>query len=151
MPGGFGKRGVEGKIMAARYARENKIPYLGICLGMQVALIEYARHMAGLPHANSTEFDPQTEQPVVALINEWQNHDGKVEQRTLDLGEDVDNNWQVLSGAKAGDRLVVDGTQKARPGVAVKTVEVAVDPATGLTVNPTRQADARPAPGTTEQ
>ncbi|MBD8530363.1 MULTISPECIES: CTP synthase [unclassified Massilia] len=88
VPGGFGKRGVEGKIMAARYARENKIPYLGICLGMQVALIEYARHMAGLPNANSTEFDLETDQPVVALINEWQNHDGKVEQRdeNSDLG-----------------------------------------------------------------
>jgi CTP synthase len=88
VPGGFGKRGVEGKIMAARYARENKIPYLGICLGMQVALIEYARHMAGLPNANSTEFDLDTDQPVVALINEWQNHDGKVEKRdeNSDLG-----------------------------------------------------------------
>lgn len=88
VPGGFGKRGVEGKIIAARYARENKIPYLGICLGMQVALIEYARNMAGLSHANSTEFDLDTEQPVVALINEWQNHDGKVETRdeNSDLG-----------------------------------------------------------------
>ncbi|MBV8634806.1 MAG: CTP synthase [Burkholderiaceae bacterium] len=81
VPGGFGKRGVEGKIMAARYAREHKIPYLGICLGMQVALIEYARNMAGLDHANSTEFDDQTPNPVVALITEWQNHDGKVERR----------------------------------------------------------------------
>jgi CTP synthase len=88
VPGGFGKRGVEGKIAAARFARESKIPYLGICLGMQVALIEYARHMAGLTKANSTEFDPDTEQPVVALINEWQNHDGKVERRDVnsDLG-----------------------------------------------------------------
>lgn len=81
VPGGFGKRGVEGKIAAARFARENKIPYLGICLGMQVALIEYARNMAGLTKANSTEFDLDTDQPVVALINEWQNHDGKVERR----------------------------------------------------------------------
>ncbi len=88
VPGGFGKRGVEGKIAAARYAREHQIPYLGICLGMQVALIEYARNKAGLPHANSTEFDTETDQPVVALINEWQNHDGKVEQRDVnsDLG-----------------------------------------------------------------
>jgi len=88
VPGGFGKRGVEGKILAARYARENKIPYLGICLGMQVALIEYARNKAGLTMANSTEFDAETEQPVVALINEWQNHDGKVETRdeNSDLG-----------------------------------------------------------------
>jgi len=88
VPGGFGKRGVEGKILAARYARENKIPYLGICLGMQVALIEYARNKAGLTMANSTEFDLETEQPVVALINEWQSHDGKVELRdeNSDLG-----------------------------------------------------------------
>ncbi len=84
VPGGFGKRGVEGKIAAARYARENKIPYLGICLGMQVALLEYARNKAGLSKANSTEFDADTEQPVVALINEWQNHDGKVELRSAD-------------------------------------------------------------------
>ncbi|HEV2612752.1 MAG TPA: CTP synthase [Noviherbaspirillum sp.] len=84
VPGGFGKRGVEGKIAAARYARENKVPYLGICLGMQVALIEFARHKAGLTKSNSTEFDPDTEQPVVALITEWQNHDGKVERRDAD-------------------------------------------------------------------
>jgi CTP synthase len=88
VPGGFGKRGVEGKIASARFARENKIPYLGICLGMQVALIEYARHKADLTKANSTEFDQETEQPVVALITEWQNHDGKVERRDVnsDLG-----------------------------------------------------------------
>ena len=88
VPGGFGKRGVEGKIAAAKYARENNIPYLGICLGMQVALIEYARNKTGLAKANSTEFDPDTEHPVVALINEWQNHDGKVEKRDAnsDLG-----------------------------------------------------------------
>ena len=88
VPGGFGKRGVEGKIAAARFARENKIPYLGICLGMQVALIEYARNVAGLTNSNSTEFDAETEQPVVALINEWQNHDGKIERRDInsDLG-----------------------------------------------------------------
>ncbi|MET0264730.1 MAG: CTP synthase [Duganella sp.] len=88
VPGGFGKRGVEGKIMAAQFARENKIPYLGICLGMQVALIEYARHKAGLTSANSTEFDLDTAQPVVALIDEWQGQDGKVEKRdeNSDLG-----------------------------------------------------------------
>jgi len=88
VPGGFGKRGVEGKIEAARYARESKVPYLGICLGMQVALIEFARHKAGLANANSTEFDADTEHPVVALITEWQNHDGKIEKRDAnsDLG-----------------------------------------------------------------
>ncbi len=88
VPGGFGKRGVEGKIMAIRYARENDVPYLGICLGMQLAVIEYARHKAGLAGANSTEFDADTPHPVVALITEWQNRDGSIEQRTetSDLG-----------------------------------------------------------------
>ena len=88
VPGGFGKRGVEGKIKAIRYARENGIPYLGICLGMQLAVIEYARHMAGLANANSTEFDPDTPHPVVALITEWQNRDGSIEKRSenSDLG-----------------------------------------------------------------
>jgi CTP synthase len=88
VPGGFGKRGVEGKIKAIRFARENKIPYLGICLGMQLAIIEYARDKAGLVNANSTEFDPNTPHPVVALITEWQNRDGTVERRDhrSDLG-----------------------------------------------------------------
>ena len=88
VPGGFGKRGVEGKIAAAQYARENKVPYLGICLGMQVALIEFARHVAGLKNANSTEFDPDTENPVVALITEWADRAGKIVQRNenSDLG-----------------------------------------------------------------
>ena len=84
VPGGFGKRGVEGKIAAARYARENRVPYLGICLGMQVATIEYARHKAGLPHANSTEFDPATPEPVIALITEWKDADGSIQQRHAD-------------------------------------------------------------------
>ncbi|MBQ3883381.1 MAG: CTP synthase [Succinivibrio sp.] len=88
VPGGFGKRGVEGKILAAKYARENNVPYLGICLGMQVALIEYARNVAGLKNANSTEFDPETKYPVVALITEWKDESGKIEKRTdkSDLG-----------------------------------------------------------------
>jgi len=88
VPGGFGKRGVEGKILAAQYAREKKIPYLGICLGMQVATIEYARHKAGLADANSTEFDPDTPHPVIALIDEWEDRDGSVQKRTAqsDLG-----------------------------------------------------------------
>jgi CTP synthase len=81
VPGGFGKRGVEGKILAAQYAREHKRPYLGICLGMQVATIEYARHMAGLLGANSTEFDPETPHPVIALIDEWQDADGSIQKR----------------------------------------------------------------------
>jgi len=88
VPGGFGKRGVEGKIDAIRYAREKGIPYLGICLGMQLAVIEYARHVAGLEGANSTEFDPETKHPVVALITEWQNRDGTIERRAAnsDMG-----------------------------------------------------------------
>ncbi|MDT8311482.1 MAG: CTP synthase [Methylophaga sp.] len=84
VPGGFGKRGVEGMIQTAQYARENKIPYLGICLGMQVAVIEYARHKAGLEGAFSTEFDPNTPHPVIGLITEWQKEDGSVEQRSED-------------------------------------------------------------------
>jgi CTP synthase len=88
VPGGFGKRGVEGKIKAIRYARENGLPYLGICLGMQLAVIEYARHVVGLENAHSTEFEPATPHPVIALINEWQDRDGRVEHRDAnsDLG-----------------------------------------------------------------
>ncbi|MEB4592067.1 CTP synthase [Candidatus Thiothrix sp. Deng01] len=88
VPGGFGKRGVEGKIRAVQYARENRIPYLGICLGMQVAVIEFARHCAGLANAHSTEFFPGTPDPVIGLITEWQTEDGKIEKRSQnsDLG-----------------------------------------------------------------
>jgi CTP synthase len=81
VPGGFGTRGIEGKILAAQYARENNVPYLGICLGMQVAIIEYARHMAKLPAANSTEFDPKTPYPVVSLVSQWMTASGQVEER----------------------------------------------------------------------
>ena len=84
VPGGFGERGVEGKILAAQYARENKVPYLGICLGMQVALIEFARNVAGLEDAHSTEFNPETPHPVVGLINEWLDEAGQVEYRDED-------------------------------------------------------------------
>jgi CTP synthase len=88
VPGGFGKRGIEGKIVAVQFARENRIPYLGICLGMQVATIEYARHVAGLAGANSTEFDPGCAHPVIALIEEWQDRDGSIQKRNAssDLG-----------------------------------------------------------------
>ena len=82
VPGGFGVRGVEGKIETARYAREQKIPYLGICLGMQVATIEYARNMAGIAGATSTEFDPETAAPVIALVTEWEDADGNVHKRS---------------------------------------------------------------------
>lgn len=88
VPGGFGERGVEGKISAVRYAREKKIPYLGICLGMQVAVIEAARSLANLDNANSTEFDPQTAHPVIALVTEWKDKEGNLEERSEehDLG-----------------------------------------------------------------
>ena len=88
VPGGFGGRGVEGKILAAKYARENKVPYLGICLGMQVALIEYARNVAGLTDANSTEFNIHSKAPVVGLITEWLDAEGNIEIRDekSDLG-----------------------------------------------------------------
>jgi len=84
VPGGFGLRGVEGKIAAVKYARENKIPYLGICLGMQVAVIEIARHLASLESAHSTEFDTETPHPVIGLIREWQDASGQVETRDAD-------------------------------------------------------------------
>ena len=88
VPGGFGKRGTEGKIRAIQFARENKVPYLGICLGMQLAVIEFARHCAGLLNANSTEFDSLADTPVVALITEWKDRSGQVQVRTdqSDLG-----------------------------------------------------------------
>jgi CTP synthase len=104
VPGGFGKRGVEGKIAAIRHAREQRIPYLGICLGMQLAVIEYARGVAGLAGANSTEFDPATPHPVVALITEWQNRDGSIEHRT----EQSDLGGTMRLGAQPCD--IVPGT-----------------------------------------
>jgi CTP synthase len=99
VPGGFGKRGIEGKIVAAQYAREHGIPYLGICLGMQVATIEYARHMAGLAGANSTEFEPETPHPVIALIDEWQDSDGSIQKRD----EHSDLGGTMRLGAQSSD------------------------------------------------
>jgi CTP synthase len=99
VPGGFGKRGVEGKIHAAQYARENRVPYLGICLGMQVATIEYARHLAGLEGANSTEFDPASPHPVIALIDEWQDRDGSIQKR--DANSDLGGTMRL--GAQSSD------------------------------------------------
>ncbi len=81
VPGGFGNRGIDGKITAAQYARENHIPYLGICLGMQLAVVEFARHQLGFKDANSTEFNRDTEHPVIALITEWMDQNGTIEQR----------------------------------------------------------------------
>lgn len=99
VPGGFGVRGVEGKICAARFARENKMPYLGICLGMQVATIEFARHVAGLKDANSTEFDPATPNPVIALITEWKDADGTI--KTRDAKSDLGGTMRL--GAQSSD------------------------------------------------
>ena len=88
VPGGFGNRGIEGKVTAVKYARENRIPYLGICLGMHVAVIDLARNAAGLKDANSTEFDKASPHPVIAMITEWMDKDGSIEKRseTSDLG-----------------------------------------------------------------
>ena len=104
VPGGFGKRGIEGKINAARFARENKVPYLGICLGMQVATIEYARHVAGLQGANSTEFEPESPHPVIALITEWKDADGSI--KTRDEHSDLGGTMRL--GAQSSD--VAPGT-----------------------------------------
>ena len=104
VPGGFGKRGIEGKICAARFARENKVPYLGICLGMQVATIEFARHVAGLTGANSTEFEPETPYPVIALITEWKDEDGTI--KTRDEHSDLGGTMRL--GAQSSD--VAPGT-----------------------------------------
>ncbi|MDO8249443.1 MAG: CTP synthase [Rhodoferax sp.] len=104
VPGGFGKRGIEGMINTARFARENKVPYLGICLGMQVATIELARHVANLKDANSTEFEPGSPNPIIALITEWKDEDGtiKIRDKNSDLG------GTMRLGAQSSD--VVKGT-----------------------------------------
>jgi CTP synthase len=117
VPGGFGERGTEGKMLAAQYARENKVPYLGICLGMQVALIEFARNVAGLEGAHSTEFDSESPHPVVGLITEWLDAEGQVEVRTeaSDLGGTMRLGAQkcyLKPGSKArevyGDEWIVE-------------------------------------------
>ena len=105
VPGGFGNRGVEGKIATVKYARENKVPYLGICLGMQVAVIEYARNMANMADANSTEFDKNTPYPVVGLITEWQDEDGSVQTRD----EDSDLGGTMRLGGQ--ECALIDGTK----------------------------------------
>lgn len=106
VPGGFGERGIEGKIKAVEYARRNQIPYLGICLGMQVAVIEFARHVAGLADAHSTEFNPNTPHPVIGLITEWKTSEGGVERRSKesDLGGTMRLGAQpchLIAGTKA--------------------------------------------------
>lgn len=106
VPGGFGERGVEGKLLAVQYARENKVPYLGICLGMQSVVIEFARNVLGLKGANSTEFDKNAPHPVIGLITEWTSADGAVERRdeSSDLGGTMRLGAQecrLVSGSKA--------------------------------------------------
>ena len=108
VPGGFGNRGVDGKIAAIKYARENHIPYLGICLGMQLAVIEFARHKLGLKDANSTEFVRDTKHPVIALITEWMDQNGTIEQRddNTDLGGSMrlgGQQCQLVEGSRVGE------------------------------------------------
>ena len=129
VPGGFGKRGVEGKIAAIRYARENGIPYLGICLGMQLAVIEYARHKAGLDGANSTEFDPDTPHPVVALITEWQNRDGSIERRAAnsDLGGTMRLGGAAVRGRRRARSRTGSTARRRSPsgtGIATKSTTI---------------------------
>jgi len=116
VPGGFGERGIEGKIAAVRHAREQRIPYLGICLGMQVAVIEFARHVAGLEDAHSTEFRKDAAHPVIALITEWTDEDGTVQQR----GENSDLGGSMRLGAQPC-RLVPDSLARRTYGKDVIT------------------------------
>lgn len=116
VPGGFGERGVEGKIQVARYARENQIPYLGICLGMQVAVIEYARNVVGLSSAHSTEFDKETQHPIISLITEWQDTNGSVEKRD----ESTDIGGTMRLGSQA---CVLDSTSICRELYGKEVIE----------------------------
>ena len=109
VPGGFGERGIEGKIQAARYARVEKVPYLGICLGMQIAVIEFARDVAGLERAHSTEFDLHTPDPVIALITEWVGREGSIELRS----EDADLGGTMRLGAQVC---------RLRPGTLARSI-----------------------------
>jgi len=105
VPGGFGGRGIEGKIFAAQYAREQNIPYLGICLGLQIAVIEFARHVAGLENANSTEFNEHTSHPVIAMVTEWFEQDGRKQTRS----KESDMGGTMRLGAQRCE--LIDGTR----------------------------------------
>jgi len=140
VPGGFGKRGTEGKISAIQYAREHKIPYLGICLGMQLAVIEFSRHMAHLPDANSTEFDPDTPHPVVGLISEWQDASGKIEKRdeSSDLGGTMRLGAQkcpVVPDTKAAQIYGTEVNERHRHRYEVNNHYVAQLEAAGLVIS----------------
>lgn len=116
VPGGFGSRGIEGKIEAVKNARENNIPYLGICLGMQIAVIEYARNVCGLEGANSTEFDGETAHPVVGLIEEWTDQTGHVEQRDAnsDMGGTMRLGAQVCHLIKGSEAREIYGQDQIK-------------------------------------
>jgi CTP synthase len=140
VPGGFGVRGTEGKIAAIRYARENKVPYLGICLGMQLATIEFARHVAGLEGANSTEFNPETPHPVVALITEWMDREGKVEKRSADsnLGGTMRLGAQrcpIKAGTKANEIYGKEVNERHRHRYEVNNVYVPKLEAAGMVIS----------------
>jgi len=149
VPGGFGKRGTEGKISAIRYAREHGIPYLGICLGMQLAVIEFARNQAGLGAANSTEFDPSTPHPVVALITEWQDHEGKVERRNAnsDLGGTMRKGAQrcpIKPGTRAHAIYGDEVNERHRHRFEVNNVYVSRLEEAGLVISARTPADQLP-------
>ncbi|MGI1669358.1 MAG: CTP synthase [Neptuniibacter sp.] len=141
VPGGFGERGVEGKISAVRYARENKVPYLGICLGMQVAVIEFARNVAGLEGATSSEFNKDAEHPVIGLITEWTTTEGDVEKRgeTDDLGGTMRLGAQVCHLAEGSTAAQAYGnteiTERHRHRYEVNNNYVAQLEAAGLRIS----------------
>jgi len=140
VPGGFGKRGTEGKIHAIEHARENGVPYLGICLGMQLATIEFARNVCGLADANSTEFDPDTPHPVVALITEWMDRTGRIERRNQqsDLGGTMRLGSQrcpVDSGTLASKIYGVDVNERHRHRYEVNNVYVPIFEQSGMRIS----------------
>ena len=141
VPGGFGERGVEGKISAVRYARENKVPYLGICLGMQVAVIEFARHVAGIEGATSSEFNKEAEHQVVGLITEWATSEGDVETRgeTDDLGGTMRLGAQICHLSKGSTAAAAYGsteiTERHRHRYEVNNNYVAQLEAAGLRIS----------------
>jgi len=140
VPGGFGKRGTEGKIMAIEYARVNKIPYLGICLGMQLAVIEFARNVVGLQGASSTEFDEKVAHPVVALITEWANRDGTLEKRTdeSDMGGTMRLGSQkcpVKPGTMAAEIYGLEVNERHRHRYEVNNGYVAQLEAAGMVIS----------------
>ena len=141
VPGGFGRRGTEGKITAIRYARENQVPYLGICLGMQLAVVEFARHVAGMNGAHSTEFVKDTPYPVIGLITEWQDRSGKTEKRdeNSDLGGTMRLGGQVCHLAEGSVAREIYGsaqiTERHRHRYEVNNTLLTTLEKTGLRVS----------------